>query len=94
MTRGEPTIFAWLYERPDGGRSAGLTGGHYHANLGNENFRKIVLNTIVWLAKAEVPKNGVEVTPGDTDLRTFRTEVKDGQVYVDLSAPAATGSGD
>jgi len=26
------------------------------------------------------------------DLKTFRTEVKDGQVFVDLSAPAATAS--
>ena len=30
--------------------------------------------------------------PCCTDLKTFRTEVKDGQVYVDLSAPATTGS--
>jgi len=27
--------------------------------------------------------------PCFVDLKTFRTEVKDGQVFVDLSAPAA-----
>jgi hypothetical protein len=30
--------------------------------------------------------------PCFTDLKTFRTEVKDGQVLVDLSTPAATAA--
>jgi Trehalose utilisation len=65
---GQPQIVAWAYERPNGGRSAGLTGGHYHANLGDENFRKIVLNSLLWIAKAEVPQNGVQVTVAPDDL--------------------------
>jgi len=58
---------AWAYERPDGGRGFGCTGGHYHRNWGNDNLRKLVLNGILWVAKVEVPKNGVEstVTPAD-----------------------------
>lgn len=35
------------------------TGGHFHLNWGNDNQRKIMLNALVWLAKAQVPKNGV-----------------------------------
>ena len=49
----------------DGGRGFGLTGGHFHKGWGNDDQRKLVLNAIVWSAKAEVPANGIEskVTP-------------------------------
>jgi hypothetical protein len=50
---------AWAAERPDGGRGFGLTGGHVHWNWGNDNFRKLVLNAIVWCAKLDVPEGGV-----------------------------------
>jgi hypothetical protein len=64
---GKPEDVAWAYERPDGGRGFGLTGAHFHRNWGNENFRKVVLNALIWVAKAEVPSNGVEcaITPED-----------------------------
>jgi type 1 glutamine amidotransferase len=52
----------WTVERPDGGRGFGFTGGHYHDNWGNDQFRKIVLNAFLWLAKVEVPAGGVEST--------------------------------
>jgi hypothetical protein len=57
----------WCIERPDGGRGFGFTGGHFHKNWGDENFRKLFLNALLWLAKAEVPGNGVEstITPED-----------------------------
>jgi hypothetical protein len=50
---------AWATERPDGGRGFGFTGGHVHWNWGHDDFRKLVLNAIVWCAKADVPENGV-----------------------------------
>jgi type 1 glutamine amidotransferase len=58
--RGEPEHVMWATERPDGGRGFGFTGGHSHVNWGDENFRKVVLNAILWSARAEVPENGVE----------------------------------
>ena len=51
---------AWAMERKDGGRGFGWTGAHFHRNWGNENFRKVVLNALLWIAKVEVPANGVE----------------------------------
>ena len=60
VARGEPQHVAWASERPDGGRGFGFTGAHHHKNWGDDNFRKIVLNAILWIAKVEVPKNGVE----------------------------------
>jgi hypothetical protein len=50
----------WTYDRPDGGRGFGFTGGHKHVNWYNDSFRKVVLNAILWLAKVEIPSNGVE----------------------------------
>ncbi len=42
-------------------------GGHFHDNWASDNFRKVVLNGLVWLTKAEVPAGGVEskVTPDE-----------------------------
>jgi len=64
---GKVETMMWVYERPDGGRSFGFTGGHTHTNWGDVNQRKVVLNALLWIAKVEVPRNGVEdkITPED-----------------------------
>jgi type 1 glutamine amidotransferase len=56
---GMPEHLAWAYERPGGGRGFGFTGGHYQINWANNDFRKIVLNGLVWAAGLEVPDDGV-----------------------------------
>jgi type 1 glutamine amidotransferase len=66
---GRSEIVAWAFERDNGGRSFGFTGGHFHNNWGNEDFRKIVLNAILWSAKVDVPRNGVECGVTDNDLK-------------------------
>jgi type 1 glutamine amidotransferase len=53
---------AWAYQRPDGGRGFGWTGGHRHFNWGDPDFRKTMLNAIWWAAKGEVPAEGVKST--------------------------------
>jgi type 1 glutamine amidotransferase len=63
IAKGEPQTMAWARERPDGGRGFGLSGGHVHWNWGNDNFRKLVLNAIVWAAHVEVPSSGVASRP-------------------------------
>jgi len=60
--KGEPEHVMWAYERPDGGRGFGFTGAHFHKNWGNDNFRKTILNAVFWIAKMDVPRNGVEST--------------------------------
>jgi len=60
VNRGEPQHVAWASQRPDGGRGFGFTGAHFHKNWGDENFRKLVLNAILWNAKVEVPAAGVQ----------------------------------
>jgi len=56
-------VLAWAYTRPDGGRGFGFAGGHYTSNWHMEPFRKLVLNAILWVAKVEVPKDGVSAVP-------------------------------
>ena len=65
----EPQHVMWVFERPDGGRGFGFTGGHFHKNWGNDDFRKVVLNAIVWMAHAEVPADGVASTVTAEDLK-------------------------
>ena len=60
--KGQPEHVMWAYDRPDGGRGFGFTGAHSHRNWGNENFRKVVLNALLWIAQVEVPENGVQST--------------------------------
>lgn len=69
LTNKEPQHVMWVYERPEGGRGFGFTGGHSHKNWGNENFRKVVLNAILWIARADVPPNGVDVSLSEDDLK-------------------------
>ncbi|MGB0372742.1 MAG: ThuA domain-containing protein [Opitutales bacterium] len=57
---GTEQTLMWGYERPNGGRGVGFTGGHYHRNWAVDDFRKNVLNAIVWVAGMEVPEQGVQ----------------------------------
>jgi len=45
------------------GRGVGFVGGHYHRNWAIDEFRKLILNTIVWTARMEVPEGGVTSKP-------------------------------
>jgi type 1 glutamine amidotransferase len=56
---GRDETLMWAYERANGGRSFGFTGGHFHQNWGDDDFRKLVLNAIVWSAKVNVPEAGL-----------------------------------
>ena len=42
-------------------RSFGFTGGHFHRNWADEDFRKLVVNAILWSAKMDVPEKGAKV---------------------------------
>ena len=57
--KGRSEAMMWAAERPDGGRGVGFTGGHFHRNWANDDFRKVVLNALLWICKVEVPKEGV-----------------------------------
>lgn len=60
---GIPQTLMWGVERKDGGRGVGFTGGHWHYNWAVEDYRRTVLNAIVWTAGLDVPENGVQSLP-------------------------------
>lgn len=55
----EPQHMAWATQRADGGRGFGCSGGHNHVNWGSNQFRKLIMNAIVWTSGLEVPAEGV-----------------------------------
>ena len=65
---GRRETLMWVFERYDGGRGLGLTGGHFHANWATDAFRMAVLNALVWIAGVEVPVDGVSSAPTADDL--------------------------
>jgi tRNA threonylcarbamoyl adenosine modification protein TsaD len=59
----------WVIERPEGGRGFGFTGLHFHDNWADDNFRKTVLNAISWIARVEIPAEGIATpTPTQAEL--------------------------
>lgn len=69
VAKGEPVHVAWAAERGNGGRGFGFCGAHVHDNWANDDFRKVVLNAILWIAKVEVPKHGVQSHVTDAELK-------------------------
>jgi hypothetical protein len=59
----------WATERADGGRGVGFTGGHFHINWSDPNFRKVALNALLWISKVEVPKEGVGSAVSETEMK-------------------------
>ena len=70
VSNGESQHVAWAYARQDGGRGFGFTGAHDHINWQNDDYRKLMLNAILWTAQAEIPEGGVpSKTPSDEQMR-------------------------
>ncbi|MBT7406869.1 MAG: hypothetical protein HN754_12235 [Opitutae bacterium] len=65
VANGESQHVGWAYERPEGGRGFGFTGGHNHESWQDDNYRKVMLNAILWTAGMEVPKKGVNSSAPD-----------------------------
>jgi type 1 glutamine amidotransferase len=58
-----PQVAAWAYDRADGGRGFVMGGVDFHDNLNTvEDYRRFLLNGIVWAAGIEVPSGGVQST--------------------------------
>ncbi|MDP7303107.1 MAG: ThuA domain-containing protein [Pirellulaceae bacterium] len=58
VAAGKKQHVAWAYDRPNGGRGFGFTGAHNHDSWRHDDFRKVMLNAILWTANVEVPENG------------------------------------
>ena len=58
--RDRGTTVAWAVERANGARGFATTCGHFYDNWKEEEFRKTMLNAVVWAVGLEVPDTGVE----------------------------------
>ncbi len=54
-----PQTLAWVVSNSNLSRGFGFSGGHFHHCWTDPDFRKLVLNSIVWTAGVEVPDGGV-----------------------------------
>ena len=64
-------VVAWAFERPGGGRAFSFTGGHLHASLAQEGYRRFLVNGILWAANVEVPAGGARVDLDPADLPKY-----------------------
>jgi trehalose utilization protein len=65
---GEQSTVSWCWERPDGGRSFGFTGLHFHDNWKHESYRRLVAQAVLWTLKRDVPKDGLDVSVSNDNL--------------------------
>lgn len=56
---GKSETILWVCENENGTRAMGFTGGHALWNFINDDYRKLVLNSVAWLAKLDVPSGGI-----------------------------------
>jgi len=64
-----PQIAAWAYQRDDGGRGFVFGGLDFRDNLALDNYRRFLLNGIVWAAHVDIPRKGIDSpTPDVSDV--------------------------
>ncbi len=67
-TKGQEVIVGWAYERPAGGRSYATTLGHFYDNFQREEFRRTIVNAVLWTARQDVPPDGARVHLSEAEL--------------------------
>jgi hypothetical protein len=68
---GDDAIVSWAFDRPDGGRAFVFTGCHLHSSLGEESYRRYLVNGILWSAKVDVPEAGARVELDPAELKKY-----------------------
>jgi len=65
------TVVSWAYERPTGGRSFVFTGTHLYASFGEEGYRRLLTNGLLWAAGVEVPAQGAKVELSEATMNSL-----------------------
>jgi len=66
---GQWETVAWAWERSDGGRSFGFTGCHFHSNWQHAEYRRLLVNAILWTLKRPIAPEGSPVDVSEADLK-------------------------
>lgn len=65
--KGKSETLLWVAENPNGTRGFGYAGGHSIWAFAQKDFRKLMVNAAAWLAKIEIPAEGLESPPINYD---------------------------
>jgi type 1 glutamine amidotransferase len=57
---GADETVCWAWERPDGGRSFGYVGFHFHSTWERPEYRRMVANAVLWTLGLAVPEGGAK----------------------------------
>jgi hypothetical protein len=60
-------MVAWAFERPDGGRSFGFSGMHFHENWRKLECRRMIAQGLLWTLKMPIPPEGLQVDVAEVD---------------------------
>ncbi len=71
--KGPQETVAWAWERPDGGRSFGYVGFHYHRNWKRPEYRRFAAQGVLWTLGLPIPAKGFDV-----QIDAMELEVRDG----------------
>jgi type 1 glutamine amidotransferase len=63
---GSVEMVAWAFERPDGGRSFGFSGMHFHDNWKQLECRRMIAQGVLWTLKRPIPTAGLPVQVEDS----------------------------
>lgn len=66
---GQQETVAWAWERPDGGRSFGFSGLHFHENWQLPEYRRLVVQGVLWTLRLPIPVEGLPVRVSEKDLQ-------------------------
>jgi hypothetical protein len=66
---GKDEMVAWAWKRPDGGRSFGFSGLHFHDNWRREEYRRLVAQGVLWTLDLPIPEKGLPVKVSEDDLK-------------------------
>ncbi|MCH2205515.1 MAG: ThuA domain-containing protein [Lentisphaerales bacterium] len=71
---GKKVTLMWAIENDNSARGVGSTGGHFHRNWAYDNYRKAVLNAMLWIAKVPVPEQGAKLIPVTEEMLSANTD--------------------
>jgi type 1 glutamine amidotransferase len=66
---GQPETVCWAWQRPDGGRSFGFSGLHFHENWQRPEYRRLIAQGVLWTLKQPIPEGGLRVELPEDELK-------------------------
>ncbi len=84
--KGREETILWTIETADGARGLGFCGGHSVWALADPNFRKVLVNSLAWLAEEDIPPGGFNTPQPDYGEIAAMIKKEKRRDYEDYSA--------